>query len=165
MDRTRRTRTCTTLIIGLCALSASVSGAGTEGSVERAAARLMLSHMDYSFPDVQQCGEHSPISARDFLADTLILLSEHPAGDARVTVRCDALQVSDDLRSFYGSELYPDVAARQLGQLKDGTPIHQCTVTMSNKQQEYAWVRGIQALIDGPGDRLVEGTLRCLLTP
>lgn len=153
------------LIASLLALLPGLSLAENVRSIDHSATIQILGQTDYLFPKEQACGENNRISVGEFLTDSLILLSEDPAGDTRVTVRCDALKVADDLRSFYGSEIYPDVAVRQLAQLKDGTPIHQCTVTLSNKQEEYAWARGIQALIDETGERLIEGTLRCLLTP
>lgn len=154
------------LVSSLLAFTPFLHSAESPRPIEKAAAALILMQSGYVLPARQQCGDGGDLSVRDFLAEGLFLISEGPPSQSStIAIQCNQLSYTEDLKSYYSAEVYPETAARQLGQLREGTVLHQCTLTFGSAHDESVWNRSIQALVDAKGERLIEGTVRCLMTP
>lgn len=153
------------LIAGILLSSELLFASASPKTVESSFVSLILGNLDIHFPVDQQCTDNGDTSAGKFLADSLILIAEYDAANANVTTACNEHSNTDELRDFYSSSMYPETALLHLQQLQEGARVHQCTLMLGMDNTGESWSRGIQILADESGQNMIEGTMRCLLTP
>lgn len=127
--------------------------------------QAILAQPQAELPAEQACLSEQPVSVGDYLADSLMLLATNGAGETQLTVNCDPVENSPELREFYALDFFQPQAGDSLRAVDIDAELYQCTLGFYYREGEYDWARMLQALVDVSNDTIVEGTRRCISIP
>lgn len=127
--------------------------------------QAILSQPQATLPAEQSCLTEQPVTVGDYLAESLMLLTSNGARETQLTVNCDPVKNSPELRDYYALELFQSRAGDSLKTLDTDAVLFQCTLGFYYREGEYDWMRMLQALVDVTNSAIVEGTRRCMSIP
>ncbi|WP_027328936.1 hypothetical protein [Marinimicrobium agarilyticum] len=125
----------------------------------------LFDHLDYRFPEQQNCSDEKTTSIKEFTAHSLAYMSEQKPGHGSVKVKCDHVQASPSLANFYSADIFPENAEEAIRKLDEKDSLMQCQVSFSVSDKEVVWSRSIQFLWNEKAKDAIKETFRCVLIP